>query len=43
MQLVHVYRNFPGTTDEALRRYASVFRTRDRLGINWMVSRRGTA
>ena len=28
MQLVHVYLNFPGTTDEALRLYASVFGTR---------------
>jgi len=27
MQLVHVYLNFPGTTDEALRLYASVFGT----------------
>ncbi len=28
MQLVHVYVNFPGTTDEALRLYESVFGTR---------------
>ena len=28
MQLVHVYLNFPGTTDEALRLYASVFGTK---------------
>ena len=28
MQLVHVYLNFPGTTDEALRLYESVFGTR---------------
>ncbi len=28
MQLVHVYLNFPGTTDEALRLYEQVFGTR---------------
>lgn len=28
MQLVHVYLNFPGTTDEALALYASVFGTK---------------
>lgn len=28
MQLVHVYLNFPGTTDEALRLYAEVFQTK---------------
>jgi PhnB protein len=28
MQLVHVYLNFPGKTDEALRLYESVFGTR---------------
>ena len=28
MQLVHVYLNFPGTTDEALKLYASVFGTK---------------
>ena len=28
MQLVHIYLNFPGTTDEALKLYASVFGTR---------------
>lgn len=28
MQLVHVYLNFPGTTEEALRFYESVFGTR---------------
>jgi PhnB protein len=28
VQLVHVYLNFPGTTDEALKLYASVFGTK---------------
>jgi PhnB protein len=28
MQLVHIYLNFPGTTDEALELYQSVFGTR---------------
>lgn len=28
MQLVHVYLNFPGTTEAAFRFYEGVFRTR---------------